>query len=52
MTYAMRVTANLYVKLFEAAFRSVDEGAPGNYGVNRAELAVGSQNGLRRGLAA
>lgn len=50
--YAMRVTANLYAKLFEAAFRSVDEGAPGNYGVNRAELAAESQNELKRGLAA
>lgn len=50
--YAMRVTANLYAKLFAAAFSSADEGAPGDYGVNRAELASGSQPELRQSLAA
>lgn len=52
MIYAMRVTANLYAKVFEAAFRSVDEGIAYDYGVNRAELEAGSQNNLKRGMAA
>ncbi len=37
--YAMRVTSNLYAKVFEAVFRSVDEGSVYDYGINRAELA-------------
>ena len=36
--YSIRVTANLYAKMFEAAFRSADEGVRYNYDVNRAEL--------------
>ncbi|MEP7343479.1 MAG: iron-containing redox enzyme family protein, partial [Acidobacteriota bacterium] len=52
MIYAMRVTSNLYAKVFEAAFRSVDEGAPYSYGVNRAELEAGTPNELRQILAA
>ncbi len=42
MIYAMRVTANLYAKVFEAAFRSVDEALTYNYGINRAELEPGA----------
>jgi hypothetical protein len=49
--YAMRVTSNLYAKVFEAAFRSVDEAVTYNYGVNRAELEPGA-NDFRQRLAA
>lgn len=49
--YAMRVTANLYAKLFEAAFRTADEAAAYNYGVNRVELEPGA-NDFRQRLAA
>lgn len=38
MIYAMRVTSNLYAKVFEAAFASVDEAVAYSYGVNRAEI--------------
>ena len=50
--YAMRVTSNLYAKVFEAAFRNVDEGAQYDYGVNRAELEPGANNGFEQRLAA
>lgn len=50
--YAMRVTANLYAKVFEAAFRSVDEGLAYDYGENRAELEPGANNGFEQRLAA
>lgn len=50
--YAMRVTANLYAKVFEAAFRSVDEGEAYSYGVNRAELEPGAYNDSEQRLAA
>jgi pyrroloquinoline quinone (PQQ) biosynthesis protein C len=36
--YAMRVTSNLYARVFEAAFETVDCGTSRNYGVNRAEF--------------
>jgi pyrroloquinoline quinone (PQQ) biosynthesis protein C len=36
--YAMRVTSNLYARVFEAAFRAADEGRAYDYGINRAEL--------------
>lgn len=36
--YSIRVTANLYARVFEAAFRNADEDVRYNYGVNRAEL--------------
>jgi pyrroloquinoline quinone (PQQ) biosynthesis protein C len=51
MIYAMRVTSNLYAKVYEAAFRSVDEGVIYDYGANRAELEA-AQNDLKQRLAA
>jgi len=52
MIYAMRVTSNLYAKLFEAAFANADEAVTYSYGVNRAELEPGAKNELRQRLAA
>lgn len=52
MIYAMHITSNLYAKVFEAAFRSVDEGVAYDYGVNRAELEPGAHNDSKQRLAA
>lgn len=50
--YAMRVTANLYAKVFEAAFRSVDEAVAYDFGVNRAEFTADAKNDFGERLAA
>jgi len=45
--YSMRVTTNLYAKVFEAAFRSADEAVRYNYVVNRAKLESGANNNFK-----